>query len=130
MFDLLPLVAVVLSTIYGVALSTECFHARSALPIIRECQELTDAIAYLSRLPNENNVKAWGRHLPTGPDTEKVPKVYWIVGRGPRTCAVHVECVFSELTLPDPCLAPHSKPDFRSTKSSTCFTSYQQCGSW
>lgn len=107
MLDFPLLVAVVLSSIYRVAMSTECLHARSALPIVHHCQDLTDAIAYLSRLPNENNLRAWGRHLPTGPDTEKVPKVYWIVGRGPTTCAVHVECVFSELTLPNPCLASH-----------------------
>ena len=36
-------------------------------------------------------MKAWGRRLPTTLDTQKVPKVFWIVGRGPTTCAVHVD---------------------------------------
>lgn len=36
-------------------------------------------------------MKAWGRRLPTTFDTQKVPKVFWISGRGPTTCAVHVD---------------------------------------
>ena len=36
-------------------------------------------------------MKAWGRNLPTTLDTQKVPKVFWISGRGPTTCAVHVD---------------------------------------
>lgn len=114
MFIISLLTVVVMYCIYG-ALSTECFHARSALPIVHECQDLTQAIAYLSRLPNENNVKAWGRRLPTGPETQNVPKVYWIVGRGPKTCAVHVECVILELSLPDSRLRSNSAPYSRST---------------
>ena len=36
-------------------------------------------------------MRAWGRGLPTTADTQKVPKVFWISGRGPTTCAVHVD---------------------------------------
>ena len=36
-------------------------------------------------------MKAWGRRLPTTDDTQKVPKLFWIGGRGPVTCAVHVD---------------------------------------
>ena len=36
-------------------------------------------------------MKAWGRRLPTTDDTQKVPKVFWIAGRGPTTCAIHVD---------------------------------------
>lgn len=36
-------------------------------------------------------MKAWGRRLPSTLDTQKVPKVFWISGRGPTTCAVHVD---------------------------------------
>ena len=36
-------------------------------------------------------MRAWGRRLPTTADTQKVPKVFWISGRGPTTCAVHVD---------------------------------------
>lgn len=69
----------------------ECLLPPGALPIVRHCQDLTDAIAYLSRLPEENNLKTWGRRLPSTANSQKVPKIYWIVGRGPTTCAVHVD---------------------------------------
>ena len=36
-------------------------------------------------------MKVWGRELPTTLDTQKVPKVFWISGRGPTTCAIHVD---------------------------------------
>ena len=36
-------------------------------------------------------MKEWGRELPTTLDTQKVPKVFWISGRGPTTCAIHVD---------------------------------------
>ena len=36
-------------------------------------------------------MKAWGRRLPTTLETQKVPKVFWISGRGPTTCAIHVD---------------------------------------
>lgn len=81
MLNFLPL-AVVLHTLCEIAFSTECFHARSALPTIRDCEDLTDAIAFLSRLPNENNVTTWGRRLPTGPYIQSLPQDYSIVGRG------------------------------------------------
>lgn len=73
------------------SLEVECFHARSALPILSHCQDITDAIAYLSRMPGENDLRAWGRRLPTSQYTEKLPKVYWLSGRGPTTCAVQVD---------------------------------------
>ena len=41
----------------------ECLYPRSALPTVRDCEDLTEAIAYLSRLPGENVPKMWGRHL-------------------------------------------------------------------
>ena len=72
-------------------LGTECFHARSALPITSHCYDLIKAIEDLSRLPGENDLKAWGRGLPTGEYSQNLPKSYWIGGRGPSTCAVHVD---------------------------------------
>ena len=36
-------------------------------------------------------MKSWGRRLPTTLGTQKVPKVFWISGRGPTTCAIHVD---------------------------------------
>ena len=36
-------------------------------------------------------MKVWGRLLPTAFDTQHIPKVFWISGRGPTTCAIHVD---------------------------------------
>lgn len=68
-----------------------CTAARGLLPTISDCNELIEAITWLSRIPGENNMKAWGRRLPTSLDTQKVPKVFWISGRGPTTCAIHID---------------------------------------
>ena len=87
-FSLLLLSA---STIYSHAQAAICTSARGLLPTISDCKDIAEAIHWLSRLPNENNMKAWGRGLPSTLDTEKVPKVFWISGRGPTTCAVHVD---------------------------------------
>ncbi len=78
-------------SIYKLSQAAICTAARGPLPTVKDCTDLTDAIKWLSSLPNENNVKAWGRRLPTTLDTQKVPKVFWISGRGPTTCAVHVD---------------------------------------
>ena len=82
---------VVLATLYPSSLGTECFHARRALPIISHCQDLVDGIFYLSHMPGEDNLREWGWRLPTSVNTEHLPKIYWIVDRGPTTCAVHVD---------------------------------------
>ncbi|CAD6570781.1 MAG: hypothetical protein ASARMPRED_003931 [Alectoria sarmentosa] len=76
---------------YTLSRGAICTSTRGLLPTVRDCNDLIEAISWLSRLPNENNMKAWGRRLPTTLDTQKVPKVFWISGRGPTTCAVHVD---------------------------------------
>ena len=68
-----------------------CTAARGLLPTVSDCNDLIGAISWLASLPGENNMKAWGRRLPSTLDTQKVPKVFWISGRGPTTCAVHVD---------------------------------------
>ena len=68
-----------------------CTSPLGPLPTINDCQDIADAVSFLSRLPRENNMKAWGRGLPTTDDTQKVPKIFWISGRGPVTCAIHVD---------------------------------------
>lgn len=68
-----------------------CTAGRGLLPTMTDCNELIEAISWLSRLPGENVMRAWGRRLPTTSDTQKVPKIFWIAGRGPTTCAVHVD---------------------------------------
>ncbi|KAF6224283.1 hypothetical protein HO133_010858 [Letharia lupina] len=78
-------------TIYTLAQAAICTTAPGLLPTVSDCTDLLEAISWLSRMPGENNMKAWGRRLPTTLDTQKVPKVYWISGRGPTTCAVHVD---------------------------------------
>lgn len=83
---------VILATLCPKSLEIECFHARSALPNISHCQELTNAIAWLSRMPGENNVRAWGRRLPTTAETQELPKVYFIDGPAiSTTCTVKVD---------------------------------------
>ncbi|MCJ1459223.1 hypothetical protein MMC28_009600 [Mycoblastus sanguinarius] len=73
------------------AQSLQCISPPGALPTFPDCRDLTNAIAYASRLPGGNTPKSWGRYLPETPDTTKLPKVYWLAGRGPATCAVHVD---------------------------------------
>ena len=68
-----------------------CTSAPSLLPTINDCKDIAEAISWLSRMPDENNMKAWGRRLPTTLDTQNVPKVVWLSGRGPTTCAIHVD---------------------------------------
>lgn len=77
--------------LYALSQAVTCIRAPALLPIVSDCTSIVDAITWLSRMQGENTMKAWGRRLPTTPDTEKVPKVFWISGRGPSTCAVHVD---------------------------------------
>lgn len=77
--------------IYTHSQAAICTDSRGPLPTIKDCKDIVEAVTYLSRLPGENAKKAWGRQLPTTPDTEKLPKVFWISGRGPITCAIHVD---------------------------------------
>lgn len=70
----------------------ECFRALTALPVLYHCQDLIDAIVYLARQPGEDDVKAWGRRLPSTLYTQKVPKLYHILGPVIQTtCAVKVD---------------------------------------
>ena len=78
-------------TIYTCSRAAICTSVRGALPTLKDCKDIAEAVSWVSRLPGENNMKAWGRRLPTTLDTEKVPKVFWISGRGPTTCAIHVD---------------------------------------
>ncbi|KAL8989115.1 MAG: hypothetical protein Q9169_008428 [Polycauliona sp. 2 TL-2023] len=65
--------------------------ARTQLPIVDHCQELVYALLYASRLPHKNDPKTWGRGLRSTDFTEYLPKVYWLPGRGPRSCAVNLD---------------------------------------
>lgn len=80
-----------LSSLCTVAQCLRCMPPPGILPNLPDCRDLTNAIAYVSRLPGENVRKSWGRGLPETPDTVRLPKVYWLSDRGPTTCAVHVD---------------------------------------
>ncbi|KAL8817958.1 MAG: hypothetical protein Q9191_008043 [Dirinaria sp. TL-2023a] len=81
-----------LATFCAQSWGTECFHTRSALPVLFHCRDLTNAIAWLAHQPGENDLKSWGRHLPTTARTQSLPKLYYIVGAVLRTtCAVQVD---------------------------------------
>ncbi len=80
-----------LSSLYTVAKCLRCIAPPGALPTLPDCRDLTNAIAYVSHLPGENDLKTWGRLLPETPDTVNLPRVYWVSGQGPTTCAVQVD---------------------------------------
>lgn len=63
------------------------------LPIMDSCHDLVTALMYASRLPYLNDPIQWSRNLPSdeGRHTEKLPKLYWLAGRGPQTCALNLD---------------------------------------
>ncbi|KAL8707771.1 MAG: hypothetical protein Q9220_007223 [cf. Caloplaca sp. 1 TL-2023] len=48
---------------------------------------------HLSQHPPDSYTKRWGRHLPTGPGTEKLPRLYYIVDdtQAPTTCGIIID---------------------------------------
>ena len=80
-----------LSSLCTVAQCLRCIPPPGALPNLSDCRDLTNAIEYVSHLPGENAPKYWGRNILETPATVKLPKVYWLGGRGPTTCAVIVD---------------------------------------
>lgn len=63
------------------------------LPIPAHCRDLAGALTYAASLPRGNDLKKWGRSLPSAGATENLPKIYWLAGRGPTTCAVELDAV-------------------------------------
>lgn len=61
------------------------------LPLTYHCQELVHRILESSRTPHGMATKEWGRNLDNTATTIHLPKIYWIAGAGPRTCAVVVD---------------------------------------
>ncbi|KAL8943258.1 MAG: hypothetical protein Q9216_001169 [Gyalolechia sp. 2 TL-2023] len=76
----------------------------SQLPIMAHCDDLVAALFYASHLPRHDNIQIWGRGLPSDVYTESLPKVYWLGGRGPQTCAIDLDA--------DP-LHPDARETFR-----------------
>ncbi|KAL8840569.1 MAG: hypothetical protein Q9170_001255 [Blastenia crenularia] len=48
-------------------------------------------MVYASRRPHQDEVRTWGRGLPSEGRTESLPKTYWLAGRGPQTCAIDLD---------------------------------------
>ncbi|KAL8868708.1 MAG: hypothetical protein Q9174_004811 [Haloplaca sp. 1 TL-2023] len=55
------------------------------------CQELVNKLLDASRGPRGLANKEWGRGLENTATTVHLPKIYWVAGAGPRTCAVIVD---------------------------------------
>ena len=85
-------------------LSQLCYRPPNLLPLMRDCKELTEAIAEASLIPSENLPFTWGRALPNEGDQRHLPKIYWLVGPGPKTCAAHLDALDS---------APNAQSTFR-----------------
>ncbi|KAL8722662.1 MAG: hypothetical protein Q9225_000894 [Loekoesia sp. 1 TL-2023] len=88
------------------SLSLDCYPppVGGQLPILAHCDDLVAALFYGSRLPHQDDAKTWGRGLPSDLHTESLPKLYWLAGRGPQTCAINLDA--------DP-LHPDARETFR-----------------
>ena len=97
---------VVLLLILAFSSSLDCYPPSrgSQLPIVAHCDHLVGALFYASRLPAHDGAVTWGRGLPSDAHTESLPKIYWLAGRGPQTCALNLDA--------DP-LHPDTRETFR-----------------
>lgn len=69
-----------------------CFPPPHLLPTSSDCLTLIAGMDYLSNLPRNRVKKRWGRHFPSTPMTERLPKWYYIEEhRQPSTCAIVVD---------------------------------------
>lgn len=68
-----------------------CTRPHGVLPIPKDCHELIDSIEALSLIPPYNTPKLWSRLVEDTTTSLKLPKDYWLQGRGPSTCAIHVD---------------------------------------
>lgn len=87
------LLSFLLLSILPFSFSLDCYPPprRGQLPILNHCNDLVHALILSARLPRHNEAKTWGRGLPSSTRTEHLPKVYWLPGRGPQTCALHLD---------------------------------------
>lgn len=86
-------VPILLLSILPFSFALDCYPPprSGALPILEHCNELVHALIIASRLPHLNDPKTWGRGLPSGINSEHLPKVYWLPGRGPQSCALSLD---------------------------------------
>ncbi|KAL9606009.1 MAG: hypothetical protein Q9179_000797 [Wetmoreana sp. 5 TL-2023] len=83
----------VLLFILHIALSLRCYPppAGNHLPTLGHCQELVLRMLHASFMPHVNEPKTYGRGLQNEGAMESLPKIYWLGGLGPSTCAVHLD---------------------------------------
>ncbi|KAI4235950.1 MAG: hypothetical protein L6R40_006318 [Gallowayella cf. fulva] len=87
------LIPIILLLTIPFTVSLDCYPPPrgTKIPILDHCQELVHALHYASRLPPNEHAKEWGRGLPSTDFTEYLPKVYWLPGRGPQSCALSID---------------------------------------
>ncbi|KAL8922466.1 MAG: hypothetical protein Q9208_005188 [Pyrenodesmia sp. 3 TL-2023] len=87
------LVPILLLSVLPFSFALDCYPPPSggALPILEHCNELVHALTIACRLPHQNEPKTWGRGLPSSIHSEHLPKVYWLPGRGPQSCALSLD---------------------------------------
>lgn len=79
-----------------------CTSPHGILPMPKDCHELIDAIEVLSHIHPFDTPKLWSRHVEDSVSAQKLPKDYWLQGRGPSTCAIHVDVIpFGDLNAQD-----------------------------
>ncbi|KAI4202023.1 MAG: hypothetical protein LQ346_002045 [Caloplaca aetnensis] len=87
------LVPILLLSVFPFSFALDCYAPPhdGALPILEHCNELVHALIMACRLPHMNEPKTWGRGLPSNIRSEHLPKVYWLPGRGPQSCALSID---------------------------------------
>ena len=95
--DMLSFISIIITLVFlpssPLARAYICTRPHGVLPSPKDCHELIDSIEALSRIPPFNTPKLWSRHVEDTAETLKLPKDYWLQGRGPSTCAFHVDVV-------------------------------------
>ena len=93
------IVLILLSLLHPIRAVT-CIPSPGLPPLVPHCIELVSKLLLYSRQPGASIPKRWGRKLDNTATTVHLPKEFWVVGDGPRTCSVIVDAVFhdSEVT--------------------------------
>ncbi|KAL8941857.1 MAG: hypothetical protein Q9216_002001 [Gyalolechia sp. 2 TL-2023] len=103
------------------SLAWVCYPPPHLIPDRVDCVALILGLEHLATQPADEAVKRWGRHLPTTPRTEQLPRWYYLVDERlpPASCAVLVDAMESE---------PDVVADFRlEDVARAAKTIYSQC---
>ncbi|KAL8813423.1 MAG: hypothetical protein Q9200_000274 [Gallowayella weberi] len=102
-----PLLRIHLALLLHLTLTSAyvCFPPPGPLPRALDCRELIDSINTMSRLPYENTIKDWSRHLASTPVTENLPRWYYVERPSSpefmSTCVLVVDVPEREFTAVD-----------------------------